>query len=244
MVIRLLSRLPRLALVPALVPAIALAALPQRVMAQDEDVSASTDVPRDLDGHWALIIDDSAIFVFDLSLGEGGEWQARWMRPAEITTNGVVFSAMDGMQEAAPLRAEMRGPILQLVFPAPNGAGAGDVLQFAPTGENTALLRYVGVPTQPYPLVRVNAGHALGPFEGGRIYDRDNAATERPFEPDAVEADVAEDNREEIAAEVEDAADPAPEDADSPSGIADGEGDEHGLDDGFLDGIADEPGTA
>ncbi len=149
--------------------------LPFQVAAQDADAT--------LDGHWALQIDDATIFVFMLDEGEDGTWQGSWTRPDTISSNGAVFRQMDGVQTVTPMETVKRRGVVQLTFEGPQSGGRRDVLRFSQTGENTAQLEYMGIPGQPYPLIRVHPDTPLGPFDPVRVYDRDNAVAEAEFVP-------------------------------------------------------------
>lgn len=143
---------------------------------------------NDLAGHWAFRIDEATIFVFALEEREGGGWTGSWTRPVQITSNGMVFQNMDGSQTVEPQAVIERADVVQLTFAGPPEArGRNDVLQFRMVSENQAQLTYIGLPGDPYPLVRVVPGTGLGPFEEARIYDRDRAVTEaeyvEPWEP-------------------------------------------------------------
>lgn len=158
---------------------------------------------QDLTGHWAFRIDDTTIFVFALDQSESGEWQGEWKRPEQIKSNGAVFRNMSGSQIVTPSETRQRGQTVQLTFPGPEGSVRTDVLRFALVSENRADLEYVGIPGDPYSLVRVRPGTALGPFEEARIYDRDHAVTEADLE-ELVEP-LEEADRQESAEESEDA---------------------------------------
>lgn len=134
-----------------------------------------------LDGHWAFRIDDATIFVFLLEQQEDGGWEGAWTRPAQIDSNGVIFRAMAGQQTVRPTSVSERNGALQLTFAGPGDTGRNDVLRFRQSGENRAELNYVGIPGDPYPLVRVAPDTPLGPFDDIRIYDRDNAVTEADY---------------------------------------------------------------
>jgi hypothetical protein len=137
---------------------------------------------QSLEGHWALRIDDATIFVFRLDRLPDGTWSGAWKRPTEITSNGAVFQAMSGSEVVAAQRSGEQDGEVRLVFPGPPGAAGGDLLRFRQTGTNQAQLVYVGVPGDPFPLIRVRPDIALGPFDDGRIYDRDLAVVEADYE--------------------------------------------------------------
>lgn len=146
---------------------------------------------QSLEGHWALQIGDAKIFIFALDRGDDGTWEGAWTRPAAIESNGVVFRRMSGSETVLPVEARQRGEVVQLTFDGPPEAnGRQDVLRFALVGDNQAQLQYVGIPGDPYPLIRVLSDTLLGPFEEMRIYDRDLAVIEAEYndEPAPVEA--------------------------------------------------------
>lgn len=148
-------------------------------------------VAQSLEGHWALQIDDAKIFIFALDRIDDGTWEGAWTRPSAIESNGVVFRQMSGSETILPVEAQQRGEVVQLTFDGPPEAnGRQDVLRFALVGDNQARLQYVGIPGDPYPLIRVLSDAALGPFEEMRIYDRDLAVTEAEYndEPPSLEA--------------------------------------------------------
>lgn len=190
--------------------ALAVLLLPSQLLAQD------------LQGNWALRIDEATIFVFTLERDDTGTWQGAWTRPEEIESNGVVFRRMSGEQTVRPIETRQRGEVVQLTFAGPEGTRRNDVLRFALVGENQAQLAYQGIPGDPYPLVRVNADTPLGPFDAVRIYDRDNAVIEadlsekdgQPSELTLAEAEAI----EEPVAEV--VADAAPALAENETGVA------------------------
>ncbi len=151
--------------------------LPARAMADDHD--------GDLSGHWALRIDDATIFVFSLEQADGGGWQGAWTRPVEIDSNGAVFRRMSGRETVQPIEVLERGGVVQLAFAGPQPGDRRDILQFRQVSENQASLTYIGIPGDPYPLVRVAPDTPLGPFEDMRIYDRDNAVIETDYGEEA-----------------------------------------------------------
>ena len=137
---------------------------------------------QDLEGHWAFRIDDATIFVFALEQADSGEWEGEWRRPETIDSNGAVFRNMGGSQIVTPAETRQRGDVVQFTFDGPEGSDRDDILRFTLVDESRANLTYVGIPGDPYPLVRVHRDTALGPFEEGRIYDRDQAVTEADLE--------------------------------------------------------------
>lgn len=139
----------------------------QPALADDHDAT--------LQGHWAFRIDEATIFVFTLQEEADGSWAGAWTRPEAIDSNGVIFRDMSGEQTVRPMVTAERDGVVQLTFAGPGGTRRNDVLQFRLLEENRAELNYVGIPGDPYPLIRVNGDTPLGPFDEIRIYDRDNA---------------------------------------------------------------------
>jgi len=133
---------------------------------------------HDLEGRWALRIDAATIFVFELGRAEDGEWHGTWTRPDSFASNGAVFARMVGSREVkSSAGIEFAGDI-ELTFDDPAPGAIPDIFRFRHLGPGRAQLTYVGTPLAPYPLIAVAAGAGLGPFEQGRVYDRDNAVTD------------------------------------------------------------------
>lgn len=147
--------------------------LPARALADNRQ--------SDLSGHWALRIDDATIFVFSLHQAQDGSWQGTWTRPVEIDSNGVIFRKMSGQETVRPIEVLERGGVVQLAFAGPQPGSRRDILQFRLVSDNQASLTYIGIPGDPFPLVRVPPDTPLGPFEDMHIYDRDNAVVEADY---------------------------------------------------------------
>ncbi|WP_271078717.1 hypothetical protein [Aurantiacibacter sp. MUD61] len=184
---------------------------------------------NDLEGVWALKIDDAVIFLFELDQAEDGTWGGRWTRPAEFGTNGAVFARMSGSTTLEAAGGAEREGAVRLVF---RERGQSNVFQFEQTGEHQVRMTYVDTPLEPFPLIRVPPGTAIGPFEDGRIYDRDNAVIEEPYvEPaPAPESETFEDVEASDLAEESAALD----ERDEPT-------DDSGLGDDFLSDLDAEP---
>lgn len=145
---------------------------------------------QSLEGHWAFRIDEATIFVFRLDERPGGTWIGAWKRPTDIASNGAVFQRMGGSEVVVAERSGERDGQVELVFAGPPGSTRSDVLRFRQTGDNQAQLTYVGIPGDPYPLIRVRPDTELGPFEETRIYDRDLAVVEAEYDPPLPEPEV------------------------------------------------------
>lgn len=158
-------------------------------------------------GHWALKINDAAIWVFSLEKEEDGSWQGSWLRPDRFEGNGVVFVRFSGEELVTTRDGLEREDVVQLRFAPTREGGSTDVLHFTMTGENEMSMEYLGTNLDPYPLVRVARGTGLGPFEDGLIYDRDNAVTVSDYDATDEPAEMA--ALEEAEAATLDAADEA-----------------------------------
>lgn len=152
---------------------------------------------NDLEGRWALRIDDANIFVFQLEEDAEGEWSGSWIRPERFAGSGVVFAMLSGSVEVEADGASTLGDAVALRFEDRRPGAVPDVFRFRLVAENRAELTYVGTGFDPYPLIRVPRDAGVGPFDAERLYDRDNAVTEAEFvevaEPEAESETVAAD---------------------------------------------------
>lgn len=137
----------------------------------------SAALANDLEGGWALRIDDANIFVFTIAQREDGEWHGTWKRPSSFASNGAVFTRLSGSQVVVSMAGlEFAGDV-ELSFEDTAPGAIPDIFRFRLVGPGQALLTYVGTQLPPFPLVAVGSDARLGPFERDRLYDRDNAAT-------------------------------------------------------------------
>lgn len=142
---------------------------------------------NDLEGAWALRIDEATIFRFDIARSDAGEWRGTWARPESFASNGAVFARLTGSEQVPSMAGiEFAGDV-ELSFDDPRPDAIPDIFRFRHVREGQAQLTYVGTDLAPYPLVRVAPGTPLGPFAEGRLYDRDNAQTEADYDPAAAE---------------------------------------------------------
>jgi hypothetical protein len=144
----------------------------------------------DLQGSWAFRIEEATIFTFDIAQDADGNWHGSWTRPASFRSNGVVFAQMTGSEQLEAMAALEADGTIELAFDDPRPGAVPDIFRFRQSGENQALLTYVGTDLPPYPLIRVAPDGGIGPFDADRIYDRDNAVTQADYvAPDAAIAD-------------------------------------------------------
>ena len=169
---------------------------------------------QDLEGTWALQIDDASIFVFFLETDDNGNWRGAWLRPLRFIGNGVVFSQFRGSEIVTTTNSTIEGEVLELRFAPTREEGSTDILHFRSTGVNQAEMTYLETELLPFPLIRVAAGTPLGPFSDDRIYDRDNAVVEAEYDPANERVTIA-DAEEEVPVDEPD--EPAPEPLDLPA---------------------------
>ncbi len=136
---------------------------------------------NDLEGTWALRIDDANIFTFEISRDHEGAWQGVWTRPESFNSNGVVFAQMTGSEQLRAMAALEFAQTIELSFDDPRPGAIPDIFRFRQVADNRAEMTYVGTDFEPYPLVRVPDGTPIGPFTVERIYDRDNIVSELEF---------------------------------------------------------------
>ncbi len=137
-----------------------------------------------LEGSWAFQIEEAVIFRFDIAEGEDDNWSGIWTRPASFHSNGVLFTQMSGSEEVRSMAGlEFAGQV-ELSFDDPRPGAIPDIFRFELTGEDTAILTYVGTQLAPYPLVKVDPATPLAQFVRTRAYHRRNAR-ERPEAGDA-----------------------------------------------------------
>lgn len=120
-------------------------------------------------------IGGATIFRFDLEQGPEGRWRGTWTRPESFAGNGAVFMRLRGQRAVPSLGAQAVGGTIELSFPGEGAGARAETFRFRETGAGRAQLIYVGTEFAPYPLVQVAPQTPLGPFEDGRIYDRDHA---------------------------------------------------------------------
>ena len=147
----------------------------------------SPALANDLEGAWALKIDDATIFRFDLREIADGVWRGTWTRPVSFGTNGAVFSQLEGERALTSMAGLELNGVVELSFDDPRPGAVPDIFRFRLTGERQAELIYVGTRLAPFPLVQTAPNTPLGPFAEDRVYDRDNAATVSDYDPEPPE---------------------------------------------------------
>ena len=133
---------------------------------------------HELEGRWAFRIDETTIFVFDLDQQDSGQWRGTWTRPETFASSGAVFTRLAGSKTFPSRASSAPADNVELTFDDPAPGAVPDVFRFRHMGPGRAQMTYVGTEFTPFPLIAVAAEVGLGPFEQGRVYDRDNAVTE------------------------------------------------------------------
>ena len=127
-----------------------------------------------LEGSWALRIDDTTIFRFDIAPAEDeGEWRGTWSRPGSFASDGNNFTRLSGPPERVRSMAgfEVDGEI-ELSFDDPRPEAIPDIFRFKLIDADEAEMTYVGTGLAPYLLERVAPGAALGPWDADKVYSR------------------------------------------------------------------------
>ena len=153
---------------------------------------------QDVEGTWALRIDDAIIYVFDLDRVDDMRWEGSWTRPAEMQNNGLIFSELSGERQHRLLSTTETATFVEFLFEGDRVGGVPQVFRIVPGETDRALLTQIGSGHDPYPLVRVDAGTAIGPFSPLRIYDRDNAVSDPALPMGELRDELAVQGRDEI----------------------------------------------
>ena len=138
---------------------------------------------HELEGRWAFRIAETTIFVFEIDQTDSGEWRGTWNRPETFASSGAVFTRLAGSQTLPSKAGRATADDVELTFNDPAAGAVPDVFRFRHLGPGRAQMTDVGTDLTPFPLIAVAAGVGLGPFEQGRVYDRDNAVTDPPVWP-------------------------------------------------------------
>lgn len=125
-----------------------------------------------LEGSWALKIDETTIFRFDLKPTPAG-WSGTWSRPRLFASNGAVFSNVTGPPVAvAASKVEAIGEWAELTFDDPRPGAVPDVFRLRALAGGKVEAIYVGTGFPPLVLEKVNADTPLGPWTATRFYQR------------------------------------------------------------------------
>jgi len=135
-------------------------------------VAAQDQAKPSIEGSWALEVDGTPMFRFDLaSAGEG--WSGSWWRPKSFASDGNSFSRVSGPAvEVAAGEGRLVDGWIELSFPDARPGAVPDVFRFRLIGPDRAEMVYVDTKLAPFTLVRVAPGAELGPWDAQHVYRR------------------------------------------------------------------------
>jgi hypothetical protein len=126
-----------------------------------------------LAGSWALRVEGTVVFSFDLERDDEG-WRGTWVKPRAFATDGAVFRDVTGPAvEQRALRGRALGDWAELTFGDARPGAVPDVFRFRLIGPDRAEVIYVETGLAPFELDRVEPGTGPGPWAVGRVYRRD-----------------------------------------------------------------------
>jgi hypothetical protein len=136
-------------------------------------------IAQDLAGSWALRIEGTTIFRFDLEPA-GDNWKGNWSKPRSFASDGDSFARLSGPPVlVAAGEGRAIGEWAELTFPDPRPGAVPDIFRFRLLDKDRAEMIYVDTGLAPFQLVRVPVGAQLGPWEAGKIYRRPGAPIPR-----------------------------------------------------------------
>lgn len=153
--------------------ALALLLLPAPALAQPARDAAA---PATLAGSWALRLDGSIIFRFDLKPTPDG-WRGAWSRPRSFASDGDRFSNLTGPTVWVDSSVGRKiGEWAEVTFPDERPGAVPDVFRFHLIAHDKVEMIYVDTGLAPYVLERVEPDSLLGPWEPSKVYSRPGAA--------------------------------------------------------------------
>ncbi len=124
-----------------------------------------------LEGSWALEVDGTTIFRFDLSRDEQGQWRGTWRKPGSFASDGRNFSHLTGPAKVVPSMTALETPDgIELSFSDPRPGAVPDIFDFKPIDSDAVEMTYVGTDLAPYTLERVKPDAPLGPWDPEATY--------------------------------------------------------------------------
>lgn len=134
---------------------------------------------QDLAGSWALRIEGTTIFRFDLEPA-GESWKGSWMKPRSFASDGDSFARLSGPPvQVTAGGGRTIGEWAELTFPDPRPGAVPDIFRFRLLDKDRVEMIYAETGLAPFELVRVPAAAQLGPWEAGKIYRRPGAPIAR-----------------------------------------------------------------
>ena len=152
-------------------------------------VAAQAPAAPSIAGSWALRLDGSIIFRFDIE-PDGDSWRGTWSRPGNFASDGNRFANFTGGTDIIEAREGREiGGWAELTFPDDRPGAVPDVFRFHLIAPDRAEMIYADTGLAPYVLERVAADALLGPFEPGKIYRRPGMAPAPTIRPAPVPVD-------------------------------------------------------
>jgi hypothetical protein len=125
-----------------------------------------------LAGSWALRVEGTVVFRFDLAPSSGG-WSGLWAKPKSFATDGAIFAELSGPPvEQRSQAGRAIGEWAELSFGDARPGAIPDVFRFRLTGPDRAEMLYADTGQAPFVLERVAPGTPPGPWTAGRVYRR------------------------------------------------------------------------
>ena len=137
-----------------------------------------------LEGSWALRIDGTAIFRFDIAKDGNGKWRGTWSKPGSFGSDGNNFARLKGPPKKVSSMTALETPDgLELAFNDPRPGAVPDIFDFKPIDPDAVELIYVGTGLAPYTLERVKPDTPLGPWDADATYSRDGSPMQATPDP-------------------------------------------------------------
>lgn len=125
-----------------------------------------------LAGSWALKVDGTVMFRFDLAQTATG-WSGTWAKPRSFASDGAIFAELSGPPtEQRSQSGRAIGEWAELAFGDARPGAIPDVFRFRLVGPDRAEMLYADTGQAPFVLERVDAGTPPGPWADGRVYRR------------------------------------------------------------------------
>ena len=126
-----------------------------------------------LAGSWALRVEGTVVFRFDLARGADGGWSGLWAKPKSFATDGAIFAELSCPPvELRSQAGRAIGEWAGLSFGDARPGAIPDVFRFRLTGPDRAEMLYADTGQAPFVLERVDPGTPPGPWAAGRVYRR------------------------------------------------------------------------
>ncbi len=148
---------------------------PTRAAASPAATPAPARAPMALQmlaGSWALKVEDTVMFRFDLAQTATG-WSGTWAKPKSFASDGAIFAELSGPPaEQRSQSGRAIGEWAELAFGDARPGAIPDVFRFRLTGPDRAEMLYADTGQAPFVLERVDPGTAPGPWVDGWVYRR------------------------------------------------------------------------